>query len=108
MTLLIHAQGCKSFFLSFSGYSLAPQVRSGLGSGFTSPPPPRLWVGVQPSSSPPTACPPPSQVLKDAVTSGAKLGAIFKEPTVTPSALQVGWGFGTWVALVLWSRGGAS
>ncbi|GAX80904.1 hypothetical protein CEUSTIGMA_g8339.t1 [Chlamydomonas eustigma] len=29
------------------------------------------------------------QVLKDAVASGAKLGSIFKEPTVTPSATQV-------------------
>lgn len=29
------------------------------------------------------------KVLKDAVASGARLGAIFKEPTVTPSAVQV-------------------
>jgi isocitrate dehydrogenase len=29
------------------------------------------------------------QVLKDAVAAGAKIGAIFKEPTITPSALQV-------------------
>jgi isocitrate dehydrogenase len=29
------------------------------------------------------------QVLKDAVAAGAQIGAIFKEPTITPSALQV-------------------
>ena len=29
------------------------------------------------------------KVLKDAVASGARLGAIFKEPTITPSAVQV-------------------
>ena len=29
------------------------------------------------------------QVLKDAVAAGARIGAIFKEPTITPSALQV-------------------
>lgn len=29
------------------------------------------------------------QVLRDAVASGARIGAIFKEPTITPSALQV-------------------
>lgn len=29
------------------------------------------------------------QVLHDAVAAGAKIGAIFKEPTITPSALQV-------------------
>jgi isocitrate dehydrogenase len=29
------------------------------------------------------------QVLKDAVAAGATIGAIFKEPTITPSALQV-------------------
>jgi isocitrate dehydrogenase len=29
------------------------------------------------------------QVLKDAVTAGKDIGAIFKEPTITPSALQV-------------------
>jgi len=39
------------------------------------------------------------QVLKDAVKAGARIGAIFKEPTITPSAVQVkemglkkGWG----------------
>jgi isocitrate dehydrogenase len=29
------------------------------------------------------------QVLKDAVEAGKRIGAIFKEPTITPSALQV-------------------
>jgi len=29
------------------------------------------------------------QVLKDAVAAGARIGAIFKEPTITPSAIQV-------------------
>lgn len=29
------------------------------------------------------------QVLQDAVASGARIGAIFKEPTITPSAVQV-------------------
>lgn len=29
------------------------------------------------------------QVLKDAVQAGKRIGAIFKEPTITPSALQV-------------------
>lgn len=28
-------------------------------------------------------------VLKDAVEAGSRIGAIFKEPTITPSALQV-------------------
>jgi len=30
------------------------------------------------------------KVLKDAVEAGKKVGAIFKEPTITPSASQVG------------------
>lgn len=30
------------------------------------------------------------KVLKDAVEAGKKVGAIFKEPTITPSAAQVG------------------
>lgn len=29
------------------------------------------------------------KVLKDAVTAGKKIGSIFKEPTITPSAVQV-------------------
>jgi hypothetical protein len=29
------------------------------------------------------------QVLADAVEAGSRVGAIFKEPTITPSALQV-------------------
>lgn len=29
------------------------------------------------------------KVLRDAVEAGQRIGAIFKEPTVTPSALQV-------------------
>ena len=46
-------------------------------------------VNLTPHVCGPPAPPARSQVLKDAVKSGAKLGAIFKEPTVTPSAVQV-------------------
>ena len=54
---------------------------------------------------------PPAQVLKDAVKSGAKLGAIFKEPTVTPSAVQVRYRWrqgGCWYLAYHWGRGGVT
>lgn len=31
------------------------------------------------------------KVLRDAVEAGARIGAVFKEPTITPSAKQVGY-----------------
>jgi isocitrate dehydrogenase len=39
-------------------------------------------------------------VLKDAVEAGSRIGAIFKEPTITPSALQVRCSISEYISMV--------
>jgi isocitrate dehydrogenase len=39
-------------------------------------------------------------VLKDAVEAGSRIGAIFKEPTITPSALQVCCSISEYISMV--------